>query len=97
MRHFTGECEAARKKLLRWWHWLTLSHLPLAVNFGWVHLHCILQLQVMPADPRSVNLVRRPQHPAAHGVLRLILELNGEEIRGWHAQSSSTCLSARQS
>jgi NADH-quinone oxidoreductase subunit D len=29
---------------------------------------------------RNLNINFGPQHPAAHGVLRLILELNGEII-----------------
>ena len=31
-------------------------------------------------EDRSLRLRHSPQHPAAHGVLRMILELNGEEI-----------------
>ena len=34
----------------------------------------------MPKQPRTINLNFGPQHPAAHGVLRLILELDGEVV-----------------
>jgi hypothetical protein len=38
-------------------------------------------LDPLPSDsPHGQTLNFGPQHPAAHGVLRLILELNGEEI-----------------
>jgi len=33
-----------------------------------------------PADVRSFNINFGPQHPAAHGVLRLVLELDGEVV-----------------
>ena len=34
----------------------------------------------MPKQTKTLNLNFGPQHPAAHGVLRLILELNGEVV-----------------
>ena len=34
----------------------------------------------MPKKTKSLNLNFGPQHPAAHGVLRLILELDGEVV-----------------
>ena len=34
----------------------------------------------MPKETKSMNLNFGPQHPAAHGVLRLILELDGEVV-----------------
>lgn len=39
----------------------------------WVSVQRFLQ-------ERAFRLYHSPQHPAAHGVLRMILELNGEEI-----------------
>ena len=39
----------------------------------WVSVHC-------PLGDRLLRMHHSPQHPAAHGVLRMILELNGEEI-----------------
>src|ERR1044071_5832265 len=32
------------------------------------------------ADPRNFTINFGPQHPAAHGVLRLVLELDGEVV-----------------
>src|ERR1044072_1386815 len=34
------------------------------------------------ADVRNFNINFGPQHPAAHGVLRLVLELDGEVVEG---------------
>ena len=34
----------------------------------------------MPKKTKTMNLNFGPQHPAAHGVLRLILELDGEVV-----------------
>ena len=34
----------------------------------------------MAKKTKSLNLNFGPQHPAAHGVLRLILELDGEVV-----------------
>ena len=37
-------------------------------------------MKKMTKKTKSLNLNFGPQHPAAHGVLRLILELNGEVV-----------------
>ena len=34
----------------------------------------------MPKETKTLNLNFGPQHPAAHGVLRLILEVDGEVV-----------------
>ena len=49
---------------------------PTPVNFGCAGFGKVLSR----AFTLIVILYSSPQHPAAHGVLRLILELNGEEI-----------------
>tara|TARA_B100001121_G_scaffold141029_1_gene123618 strand:- start:1679 stop:2896 length:1218 start_codon:yes stop_codon:yes gene_type:complete len=36
--------------------------------------------KIMPKETKTMNLNFGPQHPAAHGVLRLILELDGEVV-----------------
>jgi len=36
--------------------------------------------KIMPKEKKTLNLNFGPQHPAAHGVLRLILELDGEVV-----------------
>ena len=38
------------------------------------------KLKKMAKKTKSLNLNFGPQHPAAHGVLRLILELDGEVV-----------------
>ena len=38
------------------------------------------KLRIMTKKIKNLNLNFGPQHPAAHGVLRLILELDGEVV-----------------
>ena len=37
--------------------------------------------KIMTKKSKTLNLNFGPQHPAAHGVLRLILELDGEVVK----------------
>ena len=37
-------------------------------------------IKIMTKEKKTLNLNFGPQHPAAHGVLRLILELDGEVV-----------------
>ena len=43
----------------------------------------------MAKETKTMNLNFGPQHPAAHGVLRLILELDGEVIESFPTRRSS--------
>ena len=40
---------------------------------------------------RKFNLNFGPQHPAAHGVLRLVLELDGEVVERVSIRTSASC------
>lgn len=46
-------------------------------------LHCVLTDKDPPAEKEVSNLTINfgPQHPAAHGVLRLVMELSGESVK----------------
>jgi len=43
-------------------------------------------LRITSADLEGYRLNFGPQHPAAHGVMRLIVDLHGEEIQHVDAQ-----------
>jgi len=40
-----------------------------------------LKSNILYKNVENFNLNFGPQHPSAHGVLRLILELNGEQVQ----------------
>ncbi len=47
------------------------------------HVETIVAIQEIPASPsaaRRMTLNMGPQHPSTHGVLRIVLELEGETI-----------------
>ena len=46
-------------------------------------------------DVRNFNINFGPQHPAAHGVLRLVLELDGEVVE--RVRISGFCIAAPRS
>jgi NADH:ubiquinone oxidoreductase subunit D len=47
------------------------------------------------ADIRNYTLNFGPQHPAAHGVLRLVLELDGEVVSA-PTRTSACCIADRE-
>ena len=48
-------------------------------NFGTIP--ALEELPATPFAPRRMTLNMGPQHPSTHGVLRIVLELEGETIR----------------
>jgi NADH-quinone oxidoreductase subunit D len=44
-------------------------------------IQALQELPANPAAPRRMTLNMGPQHPSTHGVLRIVLELEGETIR----------------
>ena len=55
---------------------LTITYLRFATS----RLHALHGRQMPETDIRQFNINFGPQHPAAHGVLRLVLELDGEVV-----------------
>ena len=47
------------------------------VYISYLHISCYLEI-IIEKGVTNITLNFGPQHPAAHGVLRLVLELNGE-------------------
>src|ERR1700741_4775978 len=43
-------------------------------------IEAIQEIPATPAAPRRMTLNMGPQHPSTHGVLRIVLELEGETI-----------------
>ena len=41
-----------------------------------------IEKAVSPKHVKNFTINFGPQHPAAHGVLRLVLEMNGEVVNG---------------